>query len=50
MGLSKRDTEMGLHKISYLEFKYLEMDRVLTAFSRAWRTMAFRAGCGASSS
>ena len=32
MGLSKRDTEMGLHKISYLEFKYLEMDRVLTAF------------------
>jgi hypothetical protein len=31
MPLSKRDTELRLPKVSYLEFKYLEMDRVLTA-------------------
>jgi len=32
MSLSKRDREFRLPKISYLDFKYLEMDRVLTAF------------------
>ena len=32
MTLSKRDREFRLQKISYLEFKQLEMDRVLTAF------------------
>lgn len=32
MGLSKRDREFRLPKISYLDFKQLEMDRVLTAF------------------
>lgn len=32
MGLSKRDREFRLPKISYLDFKHLEMDRVLTAF------------------
>ena len=31
MALSKRDREFRLPKISYLDFKYLEMDRVLTA-------------------
>ena len=30
--LSKRDREFRLPKISYLDFKHLEMDRVLTAF------------------
>lgn len=32
MPLSKRDREFRLPKISYLDFKHLEMDRVLTAF------------------
>jgi len=32
MGLGKRDREFRLPKISYLDFKHLEMDRVLTAF------------------
>ncbi len=32
MSLSKRDREFRLPKISYLDFKHLEMDRVLTAF------------------
>lgn len=32
MALSKRDREFRLPKISYLDFKLLEMDRVLTAF------------------
>lgn len=32
MSLSKRDREFRLAKISYLDFKHLEMDRVLTAF------------------
>jgi len=32
MGLSKRDREFRLPKISYLDFKHIEMDRVLTAF------------------
>ncbi len=32
MGLSKRDREFRLPKISYLDFKQLEMDRVLTSF------------------
>ncbi len=32
MALSKRDREFRLPKISYLEFKQVEMDRVLTAF------------------
>lgn len=32
MALSKRDREFRLPKISYLDFKHLEMDRVLTAF------------------
>ena len=32
MALSKRDREFRLPKISYLDFKQLEMDRVLTAF------------------
>ncbi len=32
MSLSKRDREFRLPKISYLDFKQLEMDRVLTAF------------------
>lgn len=32
MRLSKRDKEFRLPKISYLDFKQLEMDRVLTAF------------------
>lgn len=32
MPLSKRDREFRLPKISYLDFKQLEMDRVLTAF------------------
>jgi len=32
MSLSKRDREFRLAKISYLDFKQLEMDRVLTAF------------------
>ena len=32
MGLSKRDREFRLPKISYVDFKQLEMDRVLTAF------------------
>ncbi len=31
MAISKRDREFRLPKISYLDFKYLEMDRVLTA-------------------
>jgi hypothetical protein len=31
MPVSKRDTELRLPKVSYLEFKSLEMDRVLTA-------------------
>jgi hypothetical protein len=31
MPLSKRDREFRLPKISYLDFKFLEMDRVLTA-------------------
>ena len=31
MPLSKRDREFRLPKISYLEFKHTEMDRVLTA-------------------
>ena len=31
MGLGKRDREFRLPKISYLDFKHLEMDRVLTA-------------------
>jgi len=32
MALSRRDREFRLPKISYLDFKHLEMDRVLTAF------------------
>ena len=32
MALTKRDREFRLPKISYLDFKHLEMDRVLTAF------------------
>jgi hypothetical protein len=32
MALSKRDREFRLPKISYLDFKLIEMDRVLTAF------------------
>jgi len=32
MPLSKRDREFRLPKISYLDFKQIEMDRVLTAF------------------
>ncbi len=32
MSLSKRDREFRLPKISYLDFKHLEMDRVLTGF------------------
>lgn len=32
MSLSRRDREFRLPKISYLDFKQLEMDRVLTAF------------------
>jgi len=32
MALSKRDREFRLVKISYLDFKHIEMDRVLTAF------------------
>ena len=32
MGLSKRDREFRLPKITYLDFKQIEMDRVLTAF------------------
>ena len=32
MALSKRDREFRLPKISYIDFKQLEMDRVLTAF------------------
>ena len=32
MPLSRRDREFRLPKISYLDFKHLEMDRVLTAF------------------
>jgi len=32
MGLSKRDREFRLPQISYLDFKQIEMDRVLTAF------------------
>ncbi|WP_295639274.1 hypothetical protein [uncultured Methylibium sp.] len=32
MALSRRDREFRLPKISYLDFKQLEMDRVLTAF------------------
>ena len=32
MSLSKRDREFRLPKISYLDFKQIEMDRVLTAF------------------
>lgn len=32
MTLSKRDREFRTSKISYLEFKFMEMDRVLTAF------------------
>lgn len=32
MALSKRDREFRLPKISYVDFKHLEMDRVLTAF------------------
>jgi hypothetical protein len=31
MALTKRDSELRLPKISYLEFKHVEMDRVLTA-------------------
>lgn len=31
MAIAKRDREFRLPKISYLDFKYLEMDRVLTA-------------------
>ncbi|MCP4699150.1 MAG: hypothetical protein GY862_20200 [Gammaproteobacteria bacterium] len=31
MGLSRKDTEFRLPKISYLDFKHLEMDRVFTA-------------------
>jgi hypothetical protein len=32
MSLSKRDREFRLPKISYIDFKHIEMDRVLTAF------------------
>src|SRR5690349_18944256 len=32
MALSKRDWEFRLPKISYIDFKQIEMDRVLTAF------------------
>jgi hypothetical protein len=32
MSLSKRDREFRLPKISYFDFKHLEMDRVLTGF------------------
>ena len=32
MALSKRDKEFRLNRISYVDFKQLEMDRVLTAF------------------
>lgn len=32
MALSKRDREFRLPQISYLDFKHIEMDRVLTAF------------------
>lgn len=32
MAISKKDREFRLPKISYLDFKYLEMDRVLTGF------------------
>ncbi len=32
MALSKHDREFRLPKVSYLDFKHLEMDRVLTAF------------------
>lgn len=32
MSLSKRDREFRLPKISYVDFKHLEMDRVLTGF------------------
>jgi hypothetical protein len=32
MSLSKRDREFRLPKITYLDFKHLEMERVLTAF------------------
>lgn len=32
MSLSKRDREFRLPKISYVDFKHIEMDRVLTAF------------------
>lgn len=32
MALSKRDREFRLPKISYLDFKHIEMDRVMTAF------------------
>ena len=30
MALQKKDREFRLPKISYLDFKYIEMDRVLT--------------------
>ncbi|MEM8502398.1 MAG: hypothetical protein AAF716_04520 [Cyanobacteria bacterium P01_D01_bin.1] len=37
MALSKRDREFRLKRISYLEFKYTDMDRVLIAFfARLW--------------
>ncbi|MFM7471723.1 MAG: methylation-associated defense system protein MAD7 [Nodosilinea sp.] len=37
MALSKRDSEFRLPRISYLEFKFTDMDRVLTAFfARLW--------------
>src|SRR3954453_9968345 len=32
MGLSNRDNEFRLPKITYIDFKHIEMDRVLTAF------------------
>ena len=39
MGLAKRDREFRLPKISYLDFKLLEMDRVLTSFlARVWHS------------
>ena len=37
MGLSKRDREFRLNRISYLAFSYTDMDRVLIAFfARLW--------------
>ena len=45
MAISKRDREFRLPKISYLDFKYLEMDRVLTALFAASHTTGFPAAC-----